>query len=450
MALPPNRSLRIAIVGTGISGLSAAWLLAKRHAVTVYEKDGRLGGHSNTVSIDSPNGPIPVDTGFIVYNELNYPNLTALFEHLQVPTQHSDMSFAVSLDNGNLEYSGGNLTGLFAQKRNMFRPRFWSMLNDLHRFYREAPRHIAALDDVRTTIGDYLDANAYGAPFKNDHLLPMAGAIWSASPKALLDYPAGAFIRFHDNHGLLRLRDRPTWRTVTGGSRSYVEKLANSLAGRIRLNAGVVSIERDTRDVIVRDAAGHTDRFDHVVIATHADHALAMLCDASPAERSLLSAFRYTSNVADLHCDPMLMPKRRAVWSSWNYIGRRAEDDPICVSYWMNRLQNIDDVTPVFVTLNASRPPRNDTLLHSETYEHPVFDSRAMMAQRQLWSLQGVRNTWFCGAYFGAGFHEDGLQSGLAVAEALGGERRPWSVVNESGRIVLPTNPSRVVTGIAA
>ena len=427
----------IAVIGTGISGMSAAWLLSQYHKVTVYERDRRVGGHSNTVTVQGAKGEIAVDTGFIVYNEAAYPNLTALFEHLDVPTQPSDMSFAVSLADGDLEYKGSNLAGLFAQKRNLFRPRFWSMLHDLQRFYREAPGDIALLEDCRTTLGDYLDAGAYGAAFRRDHLLPMAAAIWSAPAVAILGYPAASFIRFHDNHGLLKLRNRPPWRTVRGGSRAYVERLTRAYADRIRLAAGVTAVHRSGNVVKIRDSNGQVETFDHVVVATHADQALALLGDPTAQEQRLLGAFRYSRNRAVLHSDPALMPKRRAVWSSWNHIGHDGGDAQACptVTYWMNSLQNLPHHTQLFVTLNPPREPRE--AWHDEMYEHPLFDSTAIAAQQQLWSLQGQRNTWFCGAYFGAGFHEDGLQSGLAVAEALGGVRRPWNVANESSRIVL-------------
>jgi predicted NAD/FAD-binding protein len=430
----------IAVIGTGISGMAAAWLLSQRHKVTVYECDRRIGGHSNTVTVKGVNGEIAVDTGFIVYNELTYPNLTALFEHFEVPTQLSDMSFAVSLANGDLEYSGNNFAGLFAEKRNLLRPRFWSMLRDLQRFYREAPRDLALLQEFHTTLGDYLDAGAYGAAFRNDHLLPMAAAVWSAPKNQILNYPAASFIRFHDSHGLLRLRNRPPWRTVTGGSRAYIERLTRSYKDRIRLAAGVAAVHRNGAGVKIRDANGAVETFDDVVIASHADQALAMLDNPTPDERRLLGAFRYSRNLAVLHSDPALMPKRRAVWSSWNHIGTERQDtaqDNDCptVTYWMNSLQGIPHDTPLFVTLNPQQAPRDQHC--SEIYEHPLFDSAAISAQSRLWSLQGRRNTWFCGAYFGAGFHEDGLQAGLAVAEALGGGRRPWTVANESGRIAL-------------
>jgi len=418
--------------------MSATWLLNHRHDVTVYERAPRLGGHSNTVEVDTASGTIPVDTGFIVYNPLNYPNLTALFDHLGVATKPSDMSFGVSLAGGRLEYAGGNLAGLFAQKRNLLRPRFWSMLRDLLRFYREAPEATATLTDPHITLGNYLRRGGYGTAFIHDHLLPMAAAIWSAPPDAMLDYPAAAFIQFHANHGLLQLSDRPQWRTVEGGSRAYVDRLTASFADRIRLDCGALSVCRDTQGPMVRDASGNEERFDHVVLATHADQALALLGDADESERAVLGAFRYSRNLAVLHTDARFMPKRRAAWSSWNFLGEESSAGNLSVTYWMNRLQSIAGATDLFVTLNPPRPPRAGTLLRSEIYEHPMFDTSAMLAQSQLWSLQGLRGTWFCGAYFGAGFHEDGLQAGLAVAEALGGMRRPWTVANESGRIQLP------------
>jgi hypothetical protein len=447
--------LKIAVVGTGISGMAAAWLLSERHDVTVYERSEWPGGHSHTVDVPDGHAAIPVDTGFIVYNETTYPNLKALFAHLNVPTEPSDMSFAVSLDCGRLEYcAGANFTGLFAQKRNIFRPRFWSMLTDIHRFYREAPTDIALLDELHTPLGDYLDMRNYGPAFRDDHLLPMAGAIWSAPPEAMLAYPAASFIRFHDNHGLLRVSDRPQWRTVAGGSRSYVERLTASYLDRIELGIAAKKVRRYRDRVGVLDAAGRVEWFDHIVIAAHADEALALLDDPSSAERALLGAFSYSKNIAILHSDASLMPRRRAVWSSWNYIGPpySGRDVNGCtVTYWMNRLQNISSTKQLFVTLNPQRAPDPDSVLATEAYDHPLFDTAAIRAQRRLWSLQGERNTWFCGAYFGAGFHEDGLQSGLAVAEALGGVRRPWAVPNESGRIFIEQKrPAVEPSGVAA
>jgi predicted NAD/FAD-binding protein len=443
MVHPGDTRLKVAVVGTGISGLSAAWLLSQRHDVTVYERAERIGGHSNTVLASVRGTSIPVDTGFIVFNREAYPNLAALFDLLDVPTEVSDMSFAVSMDGGAFEYSGTGLKGLFGQPANILRPRFWSMLADLTRFYREAPLDAPRLEEDQTSLGDYLKQGGYSAAFRDDHLLPMAGAIWSATPAEMMAYSAAAFIRFHENHGLLRLRDRPPWETVTGGSRSYVQRLIRPFADRIRRDRGVRAVRRGDDGVVVTDVSGHSERYDHVVMASHADQAIAALADASEAERNLLGAFRYSRNLAVLHTDESFMPKRHAVWSSWNYLGsRHAPRSQVCVTYWMNLLQNIASDKQLFVTLNPPRPPRSGTLLHSEVYEHPAFDARSLAAQRKLWLLQGQRNTWFCGAYFGAGFHEDGLQAGLAVAEQLGGVRRPWKVPNESGRIVLTARPA--------
>jgi uncharacterized protein len=447
-----QNGLNIAVIGSGVSGLSAAWLLNQSNDVTLYEQANRIGGHSNTVSAVISRQSIPVDMGFIVYNQKTYPNLTALFDHLKVPTQESDMSFSVSLDQGRLEYSGAGFGGLFAQPVNLVRPRFWSMLSDLVRFYRQAPRDAARLADERISLGEYLAAERYRSAFRDDHLLLMAGAIWSASPAKMLDFPAAAFIRFHDNHGLLQLRDRPVWRTVSGGSRAYVERLSLPFVDRIRINSAVHSIQRGVPyGILVTDDNGHADIYDHVVLATNASQALGMLSDASPAERELLGAFRYSRNLAVLHSDESFMPRRRAAWASWNYVGcRDAANESVCVTYWMNRLQRIRSDRPLFVTLNPPQMPQARSILHTELYEHPVFDAKAMTAQRSLWSLQGNRNTWFCGAYFGAGFHEDGLQAGLAVAEQLGSVRRPWRVAEESGRITLGPAPAAAQIAEAA
>ena len=431
-----DHRLKVAIVGTGISGLSAAWLLSQRHTVTVYERAERIGGHANTILAFIGKRRIPVDTGFIVFNRRTYPNLTALFELLKVPTNASDMSFAASLNDGALEYSGTGFAGVFGQPRNLLRPRFWSMVIDLLRFYHRATRDADRVEDEQLNLGEYLAEGHYGEAFRNDHLLPMASAIWSATPAEMLSYPAAAFIRFHRNHGLLQLRERPAWETVVGGSRTYVERLTSAFNDRIRLDAAVRSVRREDCCVVVTDSQGRSERYDRVVMAMHADQTLAALADASGPERELLGSFRYSRNLAVLHTDESFMPKRRRLWSSWNYIGPQ-RGAHVCVTYWMNRLQNIESDAPLFVTLNPPRPPRSGTLLHSESYDHPIFEARAVAAQRKLWLLQGQRNTWFCGAYFGAGFHEDGLQAGLAVAEQLGGVRRPWQVANESGRIVL-------------
>jgi len=432
-----NARLRIAVVGSGISGLSAAWLLSRRHEVVLYEKARRLGGHSNTVPVRLEARDIPVDTGFIVFNPDAYPNFVALLGALGVESQPSDMSFGVSLDQGDLEYSGDSLNTLFGQRANLLRPRFWSMLADLVRFYREAMRDASTLDDERLSLGAYLERGGYGAPFRDWHILPMAGAIWSATPSEILAYPAGSFLRFHANHGLLQLTGRPIWRTVSGGARAYVERIAAPFAERVRLGADVARIQRASGRVDIVERDGARDVFDHVVIATHADEALSLLAEPSAEERALLGVFRYSRNEAWLHTDATLMPRRRSVWSSWNFIG--GASDGVCVTYWMNRLQKLPTSTNVFVTLNPPHPPREGSVIARETYTHPLFDADAIAAQRRLWRLQGLRNTWFCGAHFGAGFHEDGLQAGLAVAEQLGGARRPWRVEGDSSRIHVGT-----------
>lgn len=439
----------IAVIGTGISGLSAAWLLAKTRNVTVYEADDRIGGHSNTVEIDVGGRSIAVDTGFIVYNEPCYPNLTALFAHLGVETVATDMSFAVSIDRGRLEYAGSDLAGLLAQPANLVKPRFWSMMADLLRFYREAPRDLATMGDV--SLADWLDAHRYGRAFREDHLYPMAAAIWSTPSAEVGDYPAAAFVRFCENHGLLRLTGRPVWRTVKGGSREYVARLTASFRDRILTSTPVVSVARDAAGVEVVDATGARRRFDDVVIATHADRALALLADPSAEERRLLGAFRYSKNEAVLHSDAGLMPRRRAAWASWNYLSDAREGDrALSVTYWMNRLQPLGDAPELFVTLNPLREPDPSRVHARIAYDHPLFDAATGRAQTELWSLQGVNRTWFCGAHFGAGFHEDGLQAGLAVAEDLGGGRRPWTVANDGARIHRTPLTSSVPTREAA
>ncbi|WP_294539850.1 FAD-dependent oxidoreductase [uncultured Rhodoblastus sp.] len=434
---------KIAVVGSGVSGLACAWLLSANHDVVLYEADARLGGHSNTVEVLARAGAakgrtIPVDTGFIVYNEPTYPNLTALFAHIGVKTAETEMSFAVSLDRGGFEYAGKDLRGLFAQPANILKTRFWSMIVDLLRFYRSAPRDLASLGEM--SLDDYLKRGNYGEAFIRDHLYPMAAAIWSTPAASVGDYPAASFIRFCENHGLLKILGRPVWRTIPGGSRTYVQRLAQDI-GEIRRGALVAQIRRRADGVEVVDARGGSDRFDQVVLAAHADDALALLEQPSEAESRILGAFRYADNQAWLHDDPAFMPRRKAAWASWNYLSEGGADPALSVTYWMNRLQPLGAAPELFVTLNPARPPREERVYRCETYRHPQFDLAAMRAQKLLWSLQGQDRVWYCGAYFGAGFHEDGLQAGLAVAEQLGGVKRPWRVENESGRISIGPAP---------
>ncbi len=424
--------MKIAIVGTGISGLGSAWALGPHADITVYEAGDYVGGHSNTVEVEAGGKRIAVDTGFIVYNEVNYHNLTRLFERLGVPTQASDMSFAASIDDGGFEYAGSR-TGFFVQHRNLVRPRAWRMIRDTLRFYREAPALLAETAGpgpafAGPSLGQYLQRGGYSSAFVRDHLAPMAAAIWSGSPGAMLDFPARSFVRFFANHGLLRVKDRPQWRTVTGGSREYVRRMTAGFADRIRLKTAVVALERTPVGVFLRDSIGRVERYDQVVLATHADQALEILGpEAAPMERALLSAFRYERNTALLHQDDRLMPRRRGVWSSWNYMTGAGGDDqrPASVTYWMNRLQNLDPAVPLFLSLNPLRQPAPDKLLRRFVYMHPQFDHAAIEAQAALPDIQGTDRVWFCGSYCGYGFHEDGLRAGLSVAAALGAEA-PW------------------------
>jgi uncharacterized protein len=428
-------SLKIAVIGSGISGLSAAWLLSQRHDVTLIEAERRIGGHSNTIDCMTSDGPVAVDTGFIVYNTATYPNLMALFDYLNVPTSPSLMGFGVSLHAGAYEYAGDNLVQMLGNVTNLAAPGHWRMLWDIVRFFRTAAEQSQHLDEG-VTLGQFLNAQGYSQAFMERHLLPMAGAIWSSSPHQMLNYPALSFLRFLGNHGLLKYSNRPQWRTVAGGSREYVERLVGDSRFRLLTSHQVHSIERLAAGVVVHSHNGFKERFDHVVISTHADQALAMLSEPKQDESLCLSAFHYARNRAVLHRDSTLMPRRRRLWSSWNYIAEKsAHGQSSTVTYWMNALQPLSTTTDIFVTLNPQRDPAAELIEREFSYEHPIFTAETSRMQRRLWSLQGQHRTWFCGAHFGAGFHEDGLQSGLAVAEQLGGMPRPWDVPNQSGRI---------------
>lgn len=426
--------LNIAVIGSGISGLSAAWLLSKRHKVTLFEQEPRLGGHTNTTTVTTAEGVIPVDTGFIVYNELNYPNLVALFAHLGVRTQPTEMTFAVSADDGAFEYAGSG-PGLFGQVSNLFNPRQWRLVTDMFRFFRTAQKDLDTHPDG-ISLGDFLEAGNYSDAFIEDHILPMGAAIWSTPMIGMLDFPAATFINFYANHGMLQAVGRPAWKSVTGGSNTYIARLLEDGDIETAIGTPVRRVGRAPSCVHVEDERGVVRMFDHVVIAAHADQALDMLSDTTPREQALLSTFAYERNRAILHRDKRFMPRRRRLWQSWNYIKRgHGLESELCVSYWMNSLQSLPTKTDLFVTLNPPWELHPKAVDLEVDYDHPVFTEEAIAAQRELWSLQGKDRTWFCGAYFGYGFHEDGLQSGLAVAEQLGRVRRPWSVADESGRI---------------
>jgi predicted NAD/FAD-binding protein len=424
----------IAVIGAGIAGLSAAWLLSRRCAVTLFDRNGHAGGHSNTQLAALPEGMVPVDTGFIVYNERNYPNLTALFHHLGVASTASNMSFSFSHDGGRYEYNSDGLGGLFGQRSNVVNLGHWRMLKDIQRFFAGAEA-AAARHPGDIPLGEFFTREGYSRAFLDDHIVPMAAAIWSSPAAAIEAFPARSFIDFYANHGLLQVRGRPVWRTVTGGSREYVRRLVADGDFRLALDEPVQAVKREADHVLVM-TNGRTQRFDEVVFACHADAALALLADPTPAERQVLGRFRYSDNHTILHTDRAHMPRRRRLWASWNYL--RAGDaggNNGSVTYWMNRLQALGTETDVFVTLNPARPVRREAVLFETTYRHPILDDGAVQAQAGLWPLQGQNRSWFCGSYFGFGFHEDALQSGLAVAETLGGLRRPWQVEDESGRI---------------
>jgi predicted NAD/FAD-binding protein len=419
--------MRIAIIGSGISGLSAAWALRDVAEVTVYEKNTRIGGHSNTVDVDYDGTQIAVDTGFIVYNELNYPNMIALFAHLGVNTEMSDMSFAVTGGAG-AEWSSNGLGGVFAWKRNWLSPTHWSMIADMAKFNAKAQADAVSRDLTGVTLREYCVEAGVGKSFMDRYLIPMGAAIWSTPGADMLDYPASSFVRFFNNHRLLHVK-RPDWRTVSGGSRNYVSKFVEALGERIRVGCGAISVTRAGGGVMVRDTKGNTEHYDHVIMACHSSESVELLGDASPEEKELLGAVRYGANTAYLHRDSSLMPARKAAWASWNVqLGRPKE--PVTLTYWMNRLQNIDHSKPLFVTLNPATLPDPAKTFAVIEYEHPLFDQAAAAAQRLLPSIQGANHVWFAGAWQGYGFHEDGLRSGLRVALRLGGSV-PWNFVDD-------------------
>ena len=430
---------RIAVIGSGVAGLGAAYLLSRRHQVTVFEALPRLGGHINTVEVDDHRGRVAVDTGFIVHNDVNYPHLLALFDELGIATQASDMSFSVSLDQGRLEWSGDNLDTVFAQRRNLLRPRFLAMVGEILRFNRLAPRALALGTLQGCPLGQWLDDNRFGQPFRTDYLLPMAAAIWSAPMSAILAFPAASFVRFFQNHGLLRIAGRPNWRTVTGGARTYLERLVERLPQRPVAGTPIRRVASTPTGVVLTDATGHARDFDQVVIATHADEALALLDQPTAAERRVLGAFRFQPNRAILHRDANLMPKRRKVWSSWNYLAEGPRDlgQQVSVTYWMNRLQRLETPTDYFVSLNPPRDPDGAQVIAAFDYMHPLFDDAAIGAQQELPQIQGAGRRWFCGAWTRNGFHEDGIYSAVLVATALGAPPR-WIDHRAAEPAVLP------------
>jgi uncharacterized protein len=418
---------KIAVIGSGISGLSAAWALSKIHDVTLYEADTRLGGHANTVEMDIGGVATPVDTGFIVLNDWTYPNLIALFDHLQVDLAPSDMSFGISLDDGRLEYASDAKVGsLFAQKRNMLRPNHWRMLLDMKKFYARGPHLERDFNLDQISLGDLLRQLDMSEAFVRDHIIPMSACIWSGSFADMMAFPARTFVKFFQNHGLFLLNGRPMWRTVRGGSRAYIKKLVADFNGKILLGTPVQTVTRSQSGVTVQSNQG-AQQFDQVVMATHGDVAHRLIPQKSAPEAQIMSTFHTSENVAILHRDAALMPKRRAVWSSWNYVGRQSDDESssVPISYWMNRLQNINAAHDVFVSLNPRRAIDPAKIEAQFTYRHPIFNATAIAAQDRLNEIQGKDRIWYCGAYWRYGFHEDGCMSALNVARALGAAL-PW------------------------
>jgi predicted NAD/FAD-binding protein len=418
--------MRIAVIGSGVAGIGASWALSQVHDVTLFESNERVGGHSRTLEIDIDGRTVPVDTGFIVYNERNYPNLVRFFETLDVETEDSDMSFAVSTEDGEVEY-GGRARAMFSQPRSLVDRRIWEIVWGITRFRSEADQLASGLVPEDVSIVEYLEARGYPKGFATYYLLPLASAVWSGTRNNAEEMPARTFLGFLDNHGLISLTDRPQWRTVTGGSQTYVRRAVKEITS-VHTDRGITAVRRTPTGVDLTDVNGVTESFDQVVFATHADVTLAILGEeASDEERRILGAFRYDRNEVVLHTDTAAMPKRRKVWSAWNGIERLDDDGsrPVSVSYWMNLLQNLDVDTDVIVTLNPGDSVDPSTVIDRWVTMHPQFDVSTDAAQRAMPSIQGRDRIWYAGAHLGYGFHEDGLQSGLTVAAALGAPA-PW------------------------
>lgn len=419
-----DERLKIAVVGSGAAGLTTAWLLRRKHDVTLFEKDVRLGGHTSTVVLESgPDAGTPVDTGFIVFNDRNYPVLLKIFAQLGCAARNSDMSFGFHSKVTGLSYCASDIGGLLAQPTNLFRPSYWKMWRDVFRFWREARERLLAGRLAGKTMGQFLGEIGIGRDAIDKFILPMGAAIWSAPQNGMLDFPAESLMRFWENHGLLSANDHPQWKTVVGGSHSYAKLMLKEIADVVT-GAQIESVVREESGVEIRMRDGGVRRFDRVVIGAHADQALRLLGDPSAEEKRLLGAWKYAANQAVLHTDESFMPANRRAWASWNYVEEAGgtADRAVSVTYWMNRLQGLETSRGYFVTLNPSRPIAKEHVIREFNYEHPQYTFAAVASQKELPLLNGKRNTFFCGSYFGYGFHEDAMKSGVAVAKALGVE----------------------------
>ena len=410
--------MRIAVIGSGISGLSAAWLLSREHEVVLYEANDYLGGHTDTHDVDVAGQRLRVDTGFIVHNPVHYPLLTRLFDTLGVASKPTTMSFSVSDEASGLEYNATTLDSLFCQRRNLVSPRFWRMLRDLRRFYEQAPGLLEPAG-IGPSLGDYLEQNGYSDTFRDLHLVPMASALWSSPAAGILRFPAKYLVQFMANHHMLQLSGRPPWRVVDGGSRTYVDAMRRGWSVQVRLRTPVRGVTRDAGGVRVRCDQG-SERYDQLVLACHSDQALALLDDPSAREREILGAIAYQSNDTVLHTDATLLPRHRKAWAAWNAHLPKDPERACTVSYCMNLLQGLDAPTPVVVSLNRSADIDPARVLVRRAYRHPVYTAATVAAQARKYEIQGVNHTWYAGAYWGWGFHEDGIRSGVHVARGLG------------------------------
>jgi len=422
---------KIAIIGSGISGLSAAWLLSIDHDVTVYEKNNYAGGHANTTLVSVPEGDVFVDTGFIVFNKKNYTNLTELFKILNVSINDTIMSFSLSVDNGHYEYSGSGALGYFGQFSNIINLSHWYLLYEVNRFFSNAENNINKYDK-NITLGDFLQNEKYSQIFIKKHILPMGAAIWSSNPDEMLSYPAYNFIKFYANHGMLNFKNRPSWNTVVNGSKNYISKIISNSNFDLKLNTAIKKIKKNIKNIELTDINNNRIYFDHVILASHANQSLDLLTEMTKDEKKILSAFRYQKNIAVLHKDKNQMPKRKKLWSSWNYIQKNFRNhEELSVTYWLNNLQKLDTAQELFITLNPVNEIPPNLIINQYIYEHPIFDNKAIQSQKLISRIQGKDNIWYCGSYLGYGFHEDGIKSGLNIAEQIGTRKRPWSFADK-------------------